>query len=85
MRIPNEFDSNALPHTRGINDRYVTREDFIALFSDFLDTQLYGKGAADNSGTSDANENEYITNRTFWTDSIHGRHFDAYQVRCQCG
>ena len=74
------LEPDALPHKRGINDRFVSNEDFIALFSDFLNTRSYANALGHQPGLPIV-ESEYTSNRMFWTESMAGHHFDGMRIR----
>lgn len=78
MRDP---ETDRLPKEAGTNDRRLRREDFIALFADFLDTQLYEGPRSGERKPRCAPEAEYISNRAFWTDALRGDQFDGRRVR----
>lgn len=79
MRFNN--DSAGLPRDRGINDRVVNREDFVALFADFLDTQNYGDSVHQAVHGYRNAEVDYISNNAFWADAMAEAQFDGRRVR----
>jgi hypothetical protein len=79
-------DSTELPRDRGINDRVVRREDFIALFADFLDSQLYGRSehSARPGRFGDENPDRFTPLKRAWdVKSLAGKHPTIYNVPAQ--
>lgn len=75
-----ESEMNLLPNQGGTDERRMRREDFVALFADFLDTQLYGTVEIASKHRPLPPEVKYISNQAFWADAIDGRHYDGKRI-----
>jgi hypothetical protein len=76
-----QAEPDGLPREAGTDQHRLRREDFVALFADFLDTQLYAAPRSRERKPRFAPEAEYISNRAFWTDALSNGHYDGRRVR----
>src|SRR5688572_10704111 len=76
-----ESIERSLPVFRGGNERLLTSDDFVDLFTDTLDTALYNH--IHPVASTDKVDRSYEANAVYWFDALAGQHFEGMRILLQ--